>query len=63
MFADDTNIFVSGKNIKTLFHTIKEELKLLVEWFKANKLSLNETKTLFHSQKQGVSHSNFLCYI
>ena len=55
MFADDTNIFVSGKNIKTLFKTMNEELTLLVEWFKANKLSLNQTKTVytfFHCQNQ-----------
>ena len=39
---------------------MNEELKLLVGWFRANKLSLNETKTLytlFHSQKHGENLS------
>ena len=55
MFADDTNIFVSGKNVTTLFKTMNDELNSLVEWFRANKLSLNQSKTvytLFHCQTQ-----------
>ena len=55
MFADDTNLFIDGKDIKTIFKTMNDELVKLVEWFKANKLSLNKDKTvftLFHSSKQ-----------
>ena len=51
MFADDTNIFCSHENIKTLFQIVNSELKLVTEWFLANKLSLNAKKTkyvLFH---------------
>ena len=51
MFADDTNLFYSHKNIKTLFQIVNSELKLVNEWFLANKLSLNAKKTkyvLFH---------------
>ena len=53
MFADDTNLFYSHKNIKTLFQIVNSELKLANEWFLANKLSLNAKKTqktnvLFH---------------
>ena len=51
MFADDTNLFSSHKNIKTLFQIVNSELKLVSEWFLANKLSLNAKKTkyvLFH---------------
>ena len=44
MFADDTNLFYSHKNIKTLFQIVKSELKLVNEWFLANKLSLNAKK-------------------
>ena len=47
LFADDTNIFYSDKNINTLFETVNEELTHIDEWFKANKLSLNVTKTKF----------------
>ena len=51
MFAVDTNLFYSHKNIKTLFQIVNSELKLITEWFLANKASLNAKKTkyaLFH---------------
>ena len=51
MFVDDTNLFCSHKNIKTLFQIVNSELKLVTEWFLANKLSLLAKKTkyvLFH---------------
>ena len=51
MFADDTNLFLSHQNINTLFKIFNEELKKIGDWFKANKLSLNNKKTkytLFH---------------
>ena len=52
MFADDTNLFLSSKNIKYLFQTMNKELAIIQEWFNANKLSLNASKTkysFFHS--------------
>ena len=52
MFADDTNLFFSAKNIKHLFQTMNKELIIIQDWFNANKLSLNVTKTkysFFHS--------------
>ena len=55
MFADDTNLFLSNKNITNLFTTMNTELKKITEWFKANKLSLNVSKTkysLFHQLKK-----------
>ena len=51
MFADDTNLFLSHKNIETLFKEVNRELGNVTVWFKANKLSLNVNKTkwsLFH---------------
>ena len=47
MFADDTNLFCSSNDIKTLFLNTNLELKKISEWFRANKLSLNEHKTTF----------------
>ena len=44
MFADDTNLFCSHKNIKTLFQIVNSALKLVTEWFLANNLSLNAKK-------------------
>ena len=44
MFADDTKLFCSHKNTKILFQIVNSELKLVTEWFWANKLSLNAKK-------------------
>ena len=53
MFADDTNLFLSHQNINTLFKIFNKELKKIGDWFKANKLFLNNRKTkytLFHKK-------------
>ena len=47
MFVDDTNLFCSGKHLKTLFQTANIELEKIAIWFQASKLSLNESKTKF----------------
>ena len=55
MFADDTNFFLSHRNIKELFTLMNTELEKFNVWFKANKLSLNAGKTkftLFHKPTQ-----------
>ena len=53
IFADDTNLFLSHQNINTLFKIFNEKLIKTGDWFKANKLSLNNRKakyTLFHEK-------------
>ena len=45
LFADDTTLFYSPKNLHTLNNNIAIDLHDLSEWFKANKLSLNVSKT------------------
>ena len=45
MFADDTNLFLSDKNIGELFQQMNKELKCVSTWFKANKLSIDIDKT------------------
>ena len=45
LFADDTTILCSDKNSDQLIKTINEELDRLYNWFSANKLSLNVSKT------------------
>ena len=47
MFADDTNLFYSHHDIKTLFSTVNAELQKLADWFTANRLSLNIKKTKY----------------
>ena len=68
MFADDTNLFYSNKDINTLFKIANEEQNEINEWFKVNKLSINAGKTkyiFFYEQQdskkipQKITHVNF----
>ena len=47
MFADDTNLFYSLHDIKTLFSTVHKELERLGGWFTGNRLPLNVKKTKY----------------
>ena len=44
MFADDTNIFYSGKDYNVIIKNIEEDLSILEKWFKVNKLAVNVKK-------------------
>ena len=44
LFADDTNVFLSGKNVNNLIESMNTELEKIVERLRANKLSLNVKK-------------------
>ena len=46
LFADDTTIYKSHKSVSFLQCCLMEDLKLLSDWFKANKLTLNLSKTV-----------------
>ena len=45
MFADDSNLFMTGKNLPDLTTKLNQELPSLVEWLRSNRLSLNIGKT------------------
>ena len=45
LFADDTSLFSSDKDLKSLVEKNNRELSKLSTWFKTNKLSLNVKKT------------------
>ena len=45
LFADDTNIFLSGTDVHYLCRVMCEELVKLENWFRLNKLSLNVNAT------------------
>ena len=58
LFADDTNLFSSGKNLKMLCKRANIELQKVSIWLKANKLTLNVTKTqyiIFKSRKKKLN--------
>ena len=46
LFADDTTLFNSHRSNNFIKYTLEHDLKLMIEWFKANKLSLNLNKTV-----------------
>ena len=48
LFADDTNIFLNGVDLKQIETAINEELLNISKWLKANKLSLNVKKNSLH---------------
>ena len=47
LYADDTTIFYSSDDMNTLYNTMNSELELLSQWYMANKLSLNTSKTQY----------------
>ena len=44
-FADDTNLLISNNSLKQLKKRLNLDLRKLVNWLKANKISLNASKT------------------
>ena len=62
-FADDTNIFVTDKNIQSVYSKTNLELKNIDEWMTANKLTVNSVKTkylFFTLRKSNYSVANTL---
>ena len=47
LFADDTNVFVSGTSIEQIVLDSEKKLEDLDKWFNANQLTLNIDKTMF----------------
>ena len=45
MFADDTTLYHTHKSLSYLKWCLQEDLKSLIDWFRANKLTLNYDKT------------------
>ena len=63
LFADDSNVFLAGKNPNEMIDLMNKELNKLVEWLQANKLSLNVKKThfmFFCPPKESLYFSNTL---
>ena len=62
MYADDTSIYHSSKDITQLYLALNEELRRLDRWLKGIKLSLNIAKTrsvlITTKQKKYLTVSN-----
>ena len=48
LFADDTNLFCSGKDLHELETTVNSELARVQEWLALHQLTLNVKKKKFH---------------
>ena len=54
MFADDTNLFIQGKDLNEMALKLTNEIVNLTNWHKANTLSMNINKT--HTVNFSKSH-------
>ena len=45
LFADDSLLFIHGKNLEEIKNVLDEELPRIQNWFIMNKLTLNASKT------------------
>ena len=57
LFADDSNMFITGKNPDDLVIKMNAEIVKVVDWLKINKLSLNLKKTHFMIFKKSLQKS------
>ena len=46
LFADDTTLYKSHKNLRYLVWSVNQDLEKISDWFRANKLTLNAKKTV-----------------
>ena len=61
LYADDSNLFISGKNITNTCAILNNELDKVNQWFLANKLKLNVDKTscmIFKTKNKQVDLSD-----
>ena len=59
-FADDTSILFSSSKLKTIESILNYDLKCASIWFRANRLSLNVSKSkllFFHSKQKKIDYS------
>ena len=57
LFANDTNMFITGKDRDVLCHQLNEDLRNVQEWLQCIKLSLNVLKThymVFTPRNRGI---------
>jgi len=56
LFADDTNLFIFCSSLGTVFINANNYVRLLNDWFRCNKLSINVAKTNYNQ-----SVNQFIC--
>ena len=65
LFADDTTIYTTGTDLLDIFTRINTDLDVLNDWFMANKLSANpsKTKAILYSKKGRQQIQNLNVYM
>ena len=66
LYADDTYLALSDKNLTQLKTRMNDQLQFINAWLQSNKLSLNYTKTtymLFNKQLQSTVPQQFLMFL
>ena len=62
-YADDTNLLLTENSLEKIYKQVNQDLALICRWLRANKISLNTSKTEFiifgPKQKQMKKHLNF----
>ena len=59
LFADDTNLLFSDRNLKSLETVVNMDLMIVYDWLGSNKLSLNVKKTnfvIFHLSQRRLNY-------
>ena len=59
LFADDSLLFVSGKNFDEIKNILKNELPKIQNWFSSNKLTINPSKTEYMINGQVQNENSF----
>ena len=64
LFADDTNVFITGENIDEMIGLLNVELKNIYQWLCVNTLSLNVKKRsllfLIHTESGYLSLHRYI---
>ena len=66
LFADDTNILYSHKNLKSLENVMNFELNNVFQWLTSNKLTLNQNKSnfvIFHPHQKRLPFVPTICIL
>ena len=54
LFADDSNLFCTGKTLPSLIRALNTELIVVVAWLNANKVPLNQEKSFYMISDQEI---------
>ena len=60
LFADDTTVYIAGDNQQALYDQVNTDLKNLTDWFRANQLSVNPSKTKYILFSRNVQSMQFI---